>query len=194
MNLVAMKRKVAGVLSKKRYEHTLATMDLSIKLAKHYGECDQKAAVAALLHDIAKEMADDQLKKKLIAAAEGDYLNYAPLTWHAPVGAILAKEQYQMADENILNAIKYHCTGRPRMSKLEQIIFLADYIEPGRAHSGVEAPRKWAFTNLELAVYHALANTIDYLSSRKEKNIHPDTLAALNFYQTILGGDTTWIT
>ena len=127
-----------------------------------------------------------ELKEKLIAANEMEYLNYSPLVWHAPVGAIVAQKSYGIIDQDVLNAIKYHTTGRPAMSTLEKIIFLADYIEPGRIQPGVDEIRNLSGQDLNRAVAKTLANTIAYLKQKSSADIHPDTMAAYEYYYDYL--------
>jgi predicted HD superfamily hydrolase involved in NAD metabolism len=106
-------------------------------------------------------------------------LEYNKELWHAPVGAEVARERFGITDEEILNAIRYHTSGRPGMSKLEKIIFLADYIEPGRRFPGVDEVRETARRDLERAVLMAMDNTIRFLLERGQK-VYPLTLLARN--------------
>ena len=149
---------------------------------------EEPKAIAAEIAEVinAKYLPNDLLKEKLESAKETDYLNYSPLVWHAPVGAIVAKETYQIKDSDILNAIKYHTTGKAAMTTLEKIVFLADYIEPNRTQPGVEEIRKLATKDLDVAVAQTLANTVAYLSSKGKGDIHPDTLAAYEYYRQYL--------
>ena len=186
MNLETLKSQVKDQLPSKRYNHTLGVVATSEQLAKRYNASVESAQIAALLHDIAKYLPNDLLKEKLESAKETDYLNYSPLVWHAPVGAIVAKETYQIKDSDILNAIKYHTTGKAAMTTLEKIVFLADYIEPNRMQPGVEEIRKLATKDLDVAVAQTLADTVAYLSSKGKGDIHPDTLAAYEYYRQYL--------
>lgn len=169
-----------------RYTHTLGVYETSTELAKRFNADVTKVQTAALLHDIAKYLPNDILEQKLSDAHEVDYLAYSPLVWHAPVGAIVAKEECQIMDETILNAIKYHTTGRAAMTDIEQIVFLADYIEPGRTQPGVEEIRELAIQSLDQAVAKTLADTVAYLSKKNQGAIHPDTLAAYEYYRNFL--------
>ena len=186
MNLEALKSQVKDELPSQRYNHTLGVMMTSEQLAKRYNACIESAQIAALLHDIAKYLPNDLLKEKLELAQESEYLNYSPLVWHAPVGAIIAKETYHITDSDILNAIKYHTTGRAAMTLLEKIVFLADYIEPNRTQPGVEKIRELAMIDLNIAVAQTLANTVAYLKSKGNDDFHPDTLAAYDYYRQYL--------
>ena len=186
MNLQELRESVKKTLPEKRYQHTLGVEETSTILANRYGVDEKKAKISALLHDIAKNQTYNEMREQLIQAGEVSYLEYSSLVWHAPVGALVAKEQYLIEDEMILNAIKYHTTGRPAMSTLEQLIFLADFIEPGRTQPNVEMIRNLATESLEKAVARVLSDTIAYLSSKGEGAIHPDTLAACEFYRHYL--------
>ena len=186
MEIQEIRQSVKEQLLVNRYEHTLGVEETSTILANRYGADEKKAKISALLHDIAKNQTYNELREQLILAGESSYLEYSDLVWHAPVGALVARANYQIQDEDILNAIKYHSTGRPAMSLLEQIIFLADYIEPGRTQPNVNQIRELAVHSLEKAVAQTLANTVTYLSSKGEKDIHPDTLAAYEFYRHYL--------
>jgi len=108
-----------------------------------------------------------------------ELLQYSPVLWHAPVGAEAVREELGIDDEEVLDAIRFHTTGRPGMSLLEKVIFLADYIEPGRSFSGVEEVRRLARENLDRAILKALDNTILYLIERGFK-VYPQTLLTRN--------------
>ncbi len=186
MKLEQLQEQVKKQLPPTRYEHTLGVVRTSEILAQKYQVLLESAQVAALLHDIAKYLPNNELKEKLIVANEMEYLSYSPLVWHAPVGAIIAQKFYGIIDQEILNAIKYHTTGRPAMTILEKIIFLADYIEPSRTQPGVDEIRNLACQDLNKAVAKTLANTIAYLKQKSSADIHPDTMAAYEYYYDYL--------
>ena len=186
MTLEALKASIKEQLCPNRYDHTLRVMETSMVLAKKYGVCLESAQIAALLHDVAKNQTDDELQKQLEKANLRDYLNYHSLIWHAPVGALVARKKYRIESQDILNAIQYHTTGRSQMSKLEQIVFLADYIEPYRTQPNVELIRQLATESLERAIAKVLEDTIAYLTSKGDGKIHPDTWAAYQEYKPYL--------
>ncbi|GGH84883.1 putative HD superfamily hydrolase involved in NAD metabolism [Pullulanibacillus pueri] len=175
-------------LPEKRYEHTLRVTDTAIVLAEKYGEDPQKAELASLLHDIAKYFSEQELYETITQHPEvpNTFLHYHPSIWHAPVGAVYAQEHLGILDMDILNAITYHTTGREGMSLLEKIVFLADYIEPGRHFPGVDEVRTLAESDLDQAVAKALANTIQYLVG-KYASVFPDTIHAYNDLVTKVG-------
>ena len=171
-------------IGEKRFLHTIRVKDTAIKLAKIHDVDVEKAEIAGFLHDCAK-IRD---KKDLIKAAKENNLLLtkemikAPQIIHSYLGALFAREFYGIDDEDILNAITYHTTGRANMSDLEKIIFLADYIEPLRNFDGVERARELANKDLDAAMYFALNNTLRFLVER-DSYIVPATVLARNFYK-----------
>ena len=138
-------------LKKERYIHTIGVMYTAASMAMRYGEDIEKAMTAGLLHDCGKfAPAGEQIrlcKKYGLSLKESEV--EMPALIHAKLGAYLAKETYKVCDGEILNAILYHTTGRPDMTMLEKIVFLADYIEPGRKMiPGLSDVRSLAFTNI----------------------------------------------
>lgn len=172
-------------LTDQRYEHTLGVMQTSIDLAKKYGADPAKAELAAIFHDYAKYWPLDEMREIITKQQmPGELLQFHSELWHAPVGAYLTKKLHGISDEEVLSAIRYHTTGRAKMTLLEKIVFLADYIEPGRSFPGVERVREIAESNLEEAILAALRNTITYLV-KKGASIYPDTFYAYNDFLQI---------
>jgi predicted HD superfamily hydrolase involved in NAD metabolism len=99
--------------------------------------------------------------------------------WHGVVGAELIKDELGIWDEDILNAVRHHTTGNPEMSTLEQIIFMADYIEEGRTFDGVDKARALTFNNLRDGVQYQIKRTIQYLIERN-KNVYPSAIDTYN--------------
>lgn len=180
MDIERARKLIEQNLTKDRFEHSLRVAETAVPLAKRHGAPVEKVELAALLHDYAKCMTPDELRNYI---KEYDLpttlLAYNSELWHAPVGAMIMKHRYGIEDKDILNAIYYHTTGRADMSLIEQIIFISDYIEPGRNHSGVEEVRKLAETNLVQAIQRALRNSIIYLVN-KNVTLYPDTFYAYN--------------
>lgn len=163
-----------------RWEHTLRVKETAEKLAVREGVDLEKTQIAAILHDYCKFWPDD----KMIYWIQNyqlpqDLLNYHKELWHSFVGAEVAKRLFGIEDDEILNAIRYHTTGREQMSKLEKIIWLADYMEPGRQFPGVDEVRALADRSLDQAILKALDNTITFLIERGQK-IYPLTIYARN--------------
>lgn len=167
-----------------RYEHTLSVAYTAACLATLYHVDVDKAMRAGLLHDCAKCIdADKKLslcKKYQIEVSEIEMRN--PSLLHAKLGAVLAKEKYAEKDTDILNAVCYHTTGRANMSMLEKIIFVADYMEPGRSKApDLYEIRKLAFTDIDNAVVKILQDTLYYLEKKGEE-IDPATRNTLEYY------------
>lgn len=167
-------------LTEHRYQHTIGVMETAVALAKHYGADEKKAELAAIFHDYAKFRPKAEMKAIIIA--EGypeDLLQYNAELWHAPVGAFLVQKEAGITDQEILDAIRYHTSGRPGMSLLEKIIYLADYIEPGRNFPGVDEVRAIAKDNLEEALIKAVQNTILFLM-KKNQPVYPESFQTYN--------------
>jgi len=187
MKLVEMDELLKQALKPNRYSHSVNTMKVARSLAEHYGENTDIASIAGLLHDCAKNLKDDETIE--YCTAHGIELNEIEqkqvFLMHGAVGAIIAKEKYGVKDEIILNAIKYHTTGYSKMNMMDKIIFLADYIEPGRTHCEVDNARKLAYGDIDKALICAFDNVIKYVI-KENGLIHPFTIEARN---RILLGD-----
>ena len=171
-----------------RYQHTLGVMYTAASMAMRYGEDVEKAMIAGLLHDCAKCLSHQKrlsvCKKNNIPITKVEMQN--PVLLHAKVGAFYAKEKYGVEDVDILSAITYHTTGRPNMSLLEKIIYVADYIEPHRKKlPRLDEIRKIAFIDLDRAIYMILENSLSYLESGNEK-IDSKTEETYRFYKNVM--------
>ena len=182
-----MQEKLQSALSVKRYIHTMGVAEEAVKLAEIYGtpQDQQKARVAGLLHDCAKDYPEAmrlrfckeyKVKMDEIMEKQTDLI-------HPFLGAEVARREYQVTDEDILNAIRYHTTGRAGMSLLEKIIFIADYIEPNREKfDGLEEARRLAYLDLDMAMKYILESTIAFVKERG-RLLHPLSLEALEYYK-----------
>lgn len=189
MNFKEMDDAIRKELSKDRYEHTIRVYETAKILAKIYGEPLEDVKVAALLHDYAKCQSETRLREQIEKYhLPQNLLQYNKELWHAPVGAMIAKEKFGVTKSTILHAIYYHTTGRKNMSTLELVIFVADYIEPRRNFPGVEEVRSLAKLDLKLAARKALQNTIVFLL-RKDATVYPDTFLAYNELTNTLRSD-----
>ncbi|MCL6500976.1 MAG: bis(5'-nucleosyl)-tetraphosphatase (symmetrical) YqeK [Candidatus Pacearchaeota archaeon] len=167
-------------LTDHRYQHTLGVMETAIALAKQYGVDEKKAELAAIFHDYAKFRPKEEMKRIILEQnMPNDLLLHNTELWHAPVGAYLVQTEVGINDEDILNAIRYHTSGRSDMTLLEKIIYIADYIEPGRIFPGVEEVRELAKHDLDEALIQALKNTIQFLL-KKNQPIYPTTIDTYN--------------
>ncbi len=152
-----------------RFQHTLGVIETAEALASawHYPH-PEKARLAALLHDCAK--------------SEADALG------HAPLGAVIAREEYGIRDAEILGAIRWHTTGRAEMSVLEKIIFIADYIEPGRDRAPhLDMLRKLAFSDPDKTIYCILEDTLSYLRN-SGTCIDAASIETYNYYKNLVNG------
>ena len=179
-----LRKEIKKVQDGKRYEHTLGVEYTSAALAMRFGADLEKAQIAGLLHDCAKCISDQEklsiCKKHKIPVTESE--QKAPYLLHAKVGAYLAQHKYGIEDQDILNAITYHTTGRENMSLLEKIIFVADYIEPGRKHApNLGEIRLLAFQDLDKALIRILKDTLCYLETSGGE-VDPSTKQTYNYY------------
>lgn len=185
-SLKKLRKQIKKVQDSKRFEHTLGVEYTAAALAMRY-DCDiQDARVAGLLHDCAKCLTDEKrlsiCRKHHISVTSVERKN--PFLLHAKVGAYLAQRKYGVKNPDIINAIRSHTTGRKNMSTLEKIIFVADYIEPGRNHSpGILAEiRKLAFVDLDRALVRILEETLKY-PKNSDGDIDPMTEETWRCYQ-----------
>ena len=179
MDLKQAKELVRSRLSDKRYEHTINVKKMAVKLAKQYGVDEEKAALAALLHDSAKELSKDEMRAILQAHpeyAEGGESRPAPV-WHGICAAILARTEWGVEDEAVLSAIACHTAGKPGMSKLDKIVYLADMSSAERDWPGVNRLRKLERKDLDAAMLMALKQTNDFVLSQG-KPLDPVSKAA----------------
>ncbi|WP_409301803.1 bis(5'-nucleosyl)-tetraphosphatase (symmetrical) YqeK [Peribacillus sp. SCS-155] len=180
MNREEALRLVKEQITEHRYIHTLGVVDTALQLAKRFGGDTQKAELAAIFHDYAKFRPKEEMKEIIISQnMREDLLVYNPELWHAPVGAFLVEKEAGITDREVLDAINYHTSGRVNMTLLEKIIFVADYIEPGRSFPGVEEVRKTAESDLDGALIQSLRNTISFLLLRNQA-VYPDTFHTYN--------------
>ena len=148
----------------------------------------EKAELAGLLHDCAKELPEKKMIKicrnhsEKISKMEFEQ----PFLLHGKAGACIAKDKFGVEDEAVLNAIRYHTTGRPAMTLLEKIVFVADYIEPNRKKADrLPELRRLAFENLDEAVLRILEQTLDYLE-KTGKQIDRHTMITRDYYKKLL--------
>jgi predicted HD superfamily hydrolase involved in NAD metabolism len=180
MNRDALMESVKRQMPAKRWEHTLGVIETSGLLAHKYGADPVKADVAAILHDYVKYWPVEKMRQVIVEQRlPGDLLSYDKELWHAPVGASVVSREFGIDDEEILNAIRYHTSGRERMTVLDKVVCLADYIEPGRDFPGVNEIRELAKHNLEQALIAGFDSTLQYLL-KLGKKIYPLTLLARN--------------
>ena len=189
LSIETMQEKLQSAISVKRYIHTLGVADEAVKLAEIYGTArdQQKARVAGLLHDCAKDYPESMRQRfcKEYKVKTDEIMNKQTDLIHPFLGAEVAKREYQVMDEDVLNAIRFHTTGRPNMSLLEKIVFIADYIEPNREKfGGLDEARRLAYLDLDKAMAYILENTIEYVKARG-RLLHPLSQEALEYYKNL---------
>ena len=166
-DLEKLRRAMEKELSASRYTHTLGVSYTAAALAMAHNEDMEKAMLAGLLHDCAKSKHGSEL----VAICENAHLNVTAVErsnptalLHAKAGAYLAEHKYGVTDMDILNAIRYHTTGRPNMSRLEKMVYIADYIEPGRKQNrDLSLIRRLAYQDLDSTMEKILGDTLAYL-------------------------------
>lgn len=181
VDLHEIKKKLKKELDKNRYEHTKGVMNTCISLAMAYGYDMNKALLGGLLHDCAKCIPHEE-KMRLcqeyhITLSPAEQEN--PALIHAKLGAVLAEELYGIRDPEILHAIKVHTTGEPNMNLLDKIVFVADYIEPGRdSQPHLYELRQIAFRDIDSCIAEILNDTLLFL---KKKHGIIDSMTELTY-------------
>lgn len=182
-------KKIKTKMDNDRYNHTVGVAYTAASLAMCHGRNEtegfiDKALIAGFLHDNAKCISSDELLKKCdefnipITASEKNN----PFLLHGKLGAYYAKTEFGITDNDIINAITWHTTGRPEMSLLEKIIFVSDYIEPGRfKQKNLKNLRELAFTDLDKCVYEIAKDTIEYIIEQN-KELDIMTLKTRDYY------------
>lgn len=180
MNRDALVEATRGQMPDKRWRHVLGVVDTAVELADRFGGDRDKAWLAALLHDYTKAWPIDRMER--IIREQGlplELLAHDKELWHAHVGAWVVRQEHGIDDEEVLDAIRYHTSGREGMTLLDKIVCLADYMEPSRDFPGVDRIRELARTNLEEALVAGFDSTIAFLLERG-KLIFPLTVLARN--------------
>lgn len=185
VSLKKLRHAMEKTLEPKRYEHTLGVAYTAASLAMVHEADVEKALIAGMLHDCAKCMPFHKqiavCEKHNVSLSEVERAENSPLL-HAKAGSTLARTEYGITDEDILHAISYHTTGRPAMSTLEKIIYIADYIEPGRKMlPNLSLVRKMAYQNLDDTMRQILNDTLEHLKE-KGGSIDPMTKETYHFY------------
>lgn len=171
---------VAKTMSEQRMAHVLRVEETALQLAEKYDADLEKVSLAALIHDIAKQQDDNEMRDIIISEnLDLELLQFGNAIWHGPVGAVLARRQFDIEDEEILDAIEAHTVGAPEMTLIGQIIFVADYIEPGRDFNGVGKARELAEESLAAVVKYQIQETIRKLIL-DESRIYPKAIDTYN--------------
>lgn len=179
----ALRKELRQRLTPHRYAHTLGVAETAAELARENGLCAGKALVAGLLHDCAKCLSPEELLQYAgPAGADADEMRCLPVL-HAPVGAYLAREQYGVQDEEVLSAIRRHTVGEKKMSLLDAIVYVADFIEPGRKpFLGLEDARRTAHQDVFRAAALCGRLTGSY-AAQGGGHLHPATARMIQWIE-----------
>ena len=182
-----LEKELQKELTANRYRHTLGVTYTACALAMVHGEDIDRARLAGLLHDCAKCISNSD-KIKMCRNNNIDVTEFEiehPVLLHAKLGVYLARKKYNVTDEEILSSINWHTTGCPRMTLLEKIVFISDYIEPNRDKApNLAEIRAMAFEDIDQAMYMILRDTVAYLSENP-KSMDRTTLSAYEYYKNL---------
>ena len=171
-----------------RFNHSLRVIEMALKLNQihNLNINEEVIKIAGLVHDYAKVYSEEVLLKYIKKEFPNDLelLNFKEV-FHSLVGDIIVKDELAIMDNDILDAIKYHTTGKSKMSDLTKIIYLADYIEVGRKFEEASVIRELAYKSLDSAVFEMTKNTINYLRN-KGLDIYSKTFETYNYYKESL--------
>ncbi|WP_252234404.1 bis(5'-nucleosyl)-tetraphosphatase (symmetrical) YqeK [Clostridium sp. ZS1] len=183
ISIEEMKLYLKDNLKQNRYNHTLGVVETAKKLAKINGISIEKAEIAAFAHDVAKNLSLEKMQSIIdknnleLTNTEKENSNL----WHSIIAPIEARNKLEIDNEEILDAIRWHTTGKENMSILTKIIYIADMIEPGRDFPGVEKIRKTTFENLDAGVLLGLTESMKDLLNRN-LIIDLNTIKARNYF------------
>jgi len=170
-------------LIEERYAHSLGVAETAKRLATLNGISEEKAEIAGLAHDVAKNLSKARMKEMMeennIILSQVEEKN--PNLWHSIIAPIEAKEKLGIEDEEILDAIRWHTTGKEDMSILTKIIYISDMIEPSRNFDSIEDIRKFTLEDLDKGVYYGLTHSIEFLLI-KNLLIDENSMRARNYF------------
>ena len=158
--------KIRGYIKESRFNHSLEVAHLAYRLAKIHGADYQKAYIAGVLHDIAKGIDKDE-RLALMKQYYPEYLDIGSYAYHQFLGEMMVKRDFEVVDEEVLNAIKYHTTGRKEMCWLEKLIYAADKIEPTRGFDSSDLIKAME-EDLNQGFLTVLKANYEYLSKNKK--------------------------
>lgn len=165
MDQKTLMQRCKGELSDRRFAHVLGVKRAAQALARRYGADEEKAAMAALLHDLLREKSKEEILAlaKQYGVEVGEFEQESPQVLHGPVAARMAQEDLGIEDAEILSAVENHTLAGPGMGKLDKILFLSDMIEETRDYPGVQGLRELAEEDLDRAYLAALKNSVEHL-------------------------------
>ena len=168
-----------------RFNHTLGVIKMALYLNKihNLNLNEEKIKISALVHDYSKVYSTEILKKYILKEYSSDLelLNF-PEIFHALIGDVIVKQELGIIDLEILDAVKYHTTGKANMSSLTKLIYLSDYIEEGRKFNQASVIRELAYKSIDKAIFEMTKNTIEYLES-KGFAVYSKTYETYNYYK-----------
>ncbi len=177
-NFTELKKIVKEKVKEKRFIHILGVVQMAEKLAKIYGADTEKVKIAALLHDICKEMNIDEMRKIFLENYKDEFpredIDNSQIL-HGPVAAYWIRKNLNINDEEILNAVKYHTVGNKDMGLIEKIVYIADAIELGRDYPSVQEIREKTFQNLNEGIILEIEKKGKFLESMGKKS-HINTI------------------
>ncbi|AWM75570.1 bis(5'-nucleosyl)-tetraphosphatase (symmetrical) YqeK [Lactobacillus kullabergensis] len=169
-------------MTEDRFEHCIGVSKTAKKLAELNQYDEDKAALAGFIHDYAKQVSVEEYREVIKTKGfDQDLLNWNRSIWHGIVGTYFIQRDLKINDTEILTAVRRHTTADVEMTTLDKIVFMADYIEPGRSFPGVEEARKITYANIDRGVGYQLAHTLEFLIEKRNK-IYPRTLDAYNVW------------
>lgn len=183
LDLKSILIKLKDMLPEHRLRHSEGVAESAVKLSEIYGYNKEKAYLAGILHDCAKYLNEEEVNyfvNKYGIQLDSYEKNNIALS-HSIIGAVLAKNEFSIKDEEIIEAIRYHTTGKENMNNLEKIVYMADLIEENRIYPGVEELRELAYNKqMDKALLKSFDNTIKLVIERNQI-IHPRTIEARNY-------------
>lgn len=178
--LYAYAERLKKELKPSRFAHSLGVAALAKALAEKWGINAQKAELAGLLHDVAKNM--EYAAQREYCIAHNIVVEDAPALWHAPAGAYMLRNEWGITDEDIISAVANHTVANINMTDLERIVYLADVAEASRVYEGIEEIRKLIFEDLDRAMFFNLEESLEDLA-RQGKYVAPASAQALEYYR-----------
>ena len=169
-------------MTEDRFEHCIGVSRTAKRLAELNQYDADKAALAGFIHDYAKQVSVKEYREVIKTKGfDQDLLSWNRSIWHGIVGTYFIQRDLKITDTEILTAVRRHTTADVEMTTLDKIVFMADYIEPGRSFPGVEEARKITYANIDRGVGYQLAHTLEFLIEKRNK-IYPRTLDAYNVW------------
>ncbi len=165
---------VSSLQNEKRYNHTLGVINMAKHLAETYNVQVDKCELAALLHDVTKQI-DNDTHQQLLSQVDDQFIVSQPPLWHSYTGAIYAKEQLGITDGQVLDAIKWHTTGKVTTDPIAQVIYISDYLELGRSFTHLNSLRDMIGTTSLSLLYKAVAKYRIEYELNQGHILHPDT-------------------